>query len=170
MSTRDADLVIAVDLLKSASAILKQYRELTNRPPIDDLTLYEWAVTDHDATEVLARAIEQDVYLWNPMTTREYDHVMQAEMDRACTVIEQLMHEDEEEEPCLACGALPGEPCDQSIDHWYSGSIEKYPDGTYNVVEYEHMDNDEVETTGAYVTCNTCHAEEQEVNTWEVED
>lgn len=120
MSTRDAvDLLVAVDLLKSASAILTQYRALTNRPPMDDLTLYEWAIDDHEAGEVITRAIEQDVYLWNPMTTREYDHVMQAEMDRARTVIEQLMHEDEEEEPCLACGALPGEPCDPTVLEHY---------------------------------------------------
>ena len=58
----------------------------------------------------------------------------------------------------------------KTMDHRYSGSIEKYPDGTYNVVEYEHMEVEEVETTGAYVTCNDCKAEEREVNTWEVED
>lgn len=102
MSTRDAvDLLIAVDLLKSASAILTQYRELTNRPPMDDLTLYEWAKTDYgnrDAARVLTRAIEQYVYLWDPATIGNDTHVIQAEMDRACTVISQIMDDDDYEE------------------------------------------------------------------------
>jgi len=58
----------------------------------------------------------------------------------------------------------------KSIDHIYTGSIEKYDDGTFVVVEGELMEKEDIETTGAYVWCHDCKDEEQEVNTWEVDD
>jgi len=87
----------AAQLLALASEVLGEYQALTRRNATHDLALYDWAYGEQDAKEVIARAIEQDVHLWNPVTTREYDHMMQAEMERARTVIEQLMDDEEED-------------------------------------------------------------------------
>lgn len=91
------DTAAAAQLLAAASQILEEYQALTHRNATHDLALYDWSL-EYDATEVLARAIENDVHLWNPVTTREYDHIMQAEMDRARDVISQLMDDDDEDE------------------------------------------------------------------------
>lgn len=58
----------------------------------------------------------------------------------------------------------------KSVDHIYSGTIDQWEDGTFIVVEGELMEQEELETTGAYVFCNDCSSEEMEVNTWEVDD
>lgn len=58
----------------------------------------------------------------------------------------------------------------KSIDHIYQGEIEKYDDGTFIVTPIELLEKEEIETTGAYVYCHDCKDEEQEVNTWEVDD
>ena len=57
----------------------------------------------------------------------------------------------------------------KGMDSRFVGSIEKKPDGTYTVVEYEHMELEEIEVTEAYARCDTCKTKEQQINTYEVE-
>ena len=98
MSDTTIDTAAAAQLLALASEVLGEYQVLTGRNATHDLALYDWSHGEHDGKEVIARAIERDVHLWNPVSSRAYDHMMQAEMDRAHEVISLLMDDDDDEE------------------------------------------------------------------------
>lgn len=87
-----------VDCLVEASAALTRYRALTKgqRPPVDDLTLYEWLtsfVPDRTTAEtpeqVMAKVIEADMYLWDPRA-RATQWALDGEVERVCEVLDAM--------------------------------------------------------------------------------
>ena len=88
-----------VALLVKASALLTEYRNMTGRPAVDDLSLFEWASSEAEwsrgewtGADVVRRAIAMGMVLWSG----ENDHFLQAEIDRAHDLIESLGFGDEE--------------------------------------------------------------------------
>ena len=87
-----------VDCLVEASAALTRYRALTKgqRPPVDDLTLYEWLTsfvpersTTDTAEQVMTKAIENNVYLWDPYA-RTTQYMLDGEVERVCEVLSDM--------------------------------------------------------------------------------
>lgn len=87
-----------VDCLVEASAALTRYRALTKgqRPPVDDLTLYEWLTsfvpernTTDTAEQVMTKAIETNVYLWDPRLSAT-QWALDGEVERVCELLDNM--------------------------------------------------------------------------------
>lgn len=87
-----------VDCLVEASAALTRYRALTRdgRPPVDDLTLYEWLrsfvpdrTTTETAEQVMAKVIEADMYLWNPRASAT-QWALDGEVERVIEILSAM--------------------------------------------------------------------------------
>lgn len=92
-----------VDCLVEASAALTRYRALTKgqRPPIDDLTLYEWLTSFaperrkqgmqfHSTPEQVMREVLTDnVYLWDPRLSAT-QWALDGEVERVCELLDNM--------------------------------------------------------------------------------
>jgi len=87
-----------VDCLIEASAALTRYRTLTKgqRPPVDDLTLYEWLTsfvpdrtTTETAEQVMAKVIKAGVYLWDPRLSAT-QWALDGEVERVCELLDDM--------------------------------------------------------------------------------
>lgn len=100
-----------VDCLIEASAALTRYRTLTKgqRPPVDDLTLYEWLTSfaperkkkgmrfRSTPEQVMREVLSENVYLWDP-AAKGTQYMIDGEVERVCEVLSELgyAHEDDE--------------------------------------------------------------------------
>ena len=87
-----------VDCLIEASAALTRYRTLTKgqRPPVDDLTLYEWLTsfvpersTTDTAEQVMRKVIKSNVYLWDPCA-RTTQYMLDGEIERVFELLDDM--------------------------------------------------------------------------------
>lgn len=87
-----------IDCLVEASAALTRYRMLTKdgRPPVDDLTLYEWLrsfvpdrTTTETAEQVMTKVIKSNVYLWNPHLSAT-QWALDGEVERVCELLDDM--------------------------------------------------------------------------------
>lgn len=90
-----SDNAYAIDLLRQADELLSRYRNVTGRPPFDDLTVYTWAdgLTEVPREQVMSDLIDKGERLWpdDPYNTK----VAQAEMDAVGLLLDRIYEEGE---------------------------------------------------------------------------
>lgn len=93
-----SDNAYAIDLLRQVDELLSEYREITHRPPFDDLTVYSWLdglnETGRAREQVMSDVIDKGERLWpfDPYNTS----VAQAEMEAVSRLVDRLGYGEED--------------------------------------------------------------------------